>query len=970
MKSSNSRSDVRYRGLAPAEVETSRREHGENLLAPPEREPWYQLFLEKFNDPVIRILIIAALISGATGGWIEGLGIIVAILLATGLAFLNEYRAGKEFDILNKVNDDTPVKVIRAGEFQQIPKRELVVDDILFLESGEEAPADGKVLEAVNFQIDQSKLTGESDPVVKMSEADAAHHEAGEETYPSDLVLRGTAVAEGYGYLKISAVGASTEIGKTAVAAAEKSETETPLNRQLAQLGKLIGLVGFAVAAVTFSALVIQSVFKGTLVQSVAQWTVSGLLLAAILTALIQVWLPVICDGLELHKGRSFLPSFMKKNAIRNQLLFLFAAILILGIGLGAMMMAGTLPDSIRDWISPEALPKFVTFFMIAVTLIVVAVPEGLAMSVTLSLAYSMRRMTAANNLVRKMHACETIGAATMICTDKTGTLTMNRMHVQHAEFPRSSRGAEAAELIATMIAGNSTANLSRLDPNDPQPIGNPTEGALLLWLESQEIDYADVRASFQIACQWTFTTERKFMATRGKTPEGTQLLLAKGAPEILLNLCTTKETAEGTLPLTDDDRKQLLADLKVWQARGMRTLGFAYRENPNESDDLAEAAQELIWAGFSAIADPVRPDVPDAIGHCRRAGIGVKMVTGDNPETAREIGRQIHLWEDGESEEDTVITGAEFAALSDDEVLKIARKLKIMARARPNDKLRLVKALKSLGEVVAVTGDGTNDAPALNSADVGIAMGKTGTSVAKEASDIILLDDSFSSIVNAVMWGRSLYRNIQRFLLFQLTVNVVALTIAMSGPFIGIDLPLTVIQMLWVNLIMDTFAALALATEPPDPKVMELPPRRNSAFIVTPAMWRGIFGGAAVFLIVLIYLLFHIKGMGLEAGSDASNHQLTIFFCVFVLLQFWNLFNAKCFGTGESIFRHLAGNRAFLLITAGILVGQILMVHLGGKVFRTNPLSITEWVAIIAGTSMILWGRELFRLCFRKRSE
>jgi Ca2+-transporting ATPase len=400
-----------------------------------------------------------------------------------------------------------------------------------------------------------------------------------------------------------------------------------------------------------------------------------------------------------------------------------------------------------------------------------------------------------------------------------------------------------------------------------------------------------------------------------------------------------------------------------------MRTLGFACRENPGSGDDLAEEAKELVWLGFTAIADPVRPDVPAAVANCRRAGIRVKVVTGDNPETAREIGRQIHLWEAGESEEGTVMTGLEFAALDETQTLEAAKRLRIMARARPNDKLKLVRALRASGEVVAVTGDGTNDAPALNNADVGIAMGKTGTSVAKEASDIILLDDSFSSIVNAVMWGRSLYRNIQRFLLFQLTVNVVALTIAMSGPFLGIDLPLTVIQMLWVNLIMDTFAALALATEPPDPKVMEQPPRRNSAFIVTPAMWRGIFGGGIVFLAVLVALLLRIRGLGLEAGSAAESHQLTVFFCVFVLLQFWNLFNAKCFGTGESIFRHLANNRAFLAIAAGILIGQILMVQFGGKVFRTDPLNFMEWTAIIAGTSLILWGRELFRVCFRKQS-
>ncbi|MBS1370691.1 MAG: calcium-translocating P-type ATPase, PMCA-type [Lentisphaeria bacterium] len=965
MNETSSRSAVRYRGLSGSEVEASRREHGENLMAPPEREPWYRQFLAKFDDPVIRILIIAALISMVTGGWVEGIGIVIAVLLATGLAFLNEFRAEKEFDILNKVNDDTPVKVIRDGEFRQIPKRELVVGDILFLENGEEAPADGKVLEAVNLQIDQSKLTGESDPVVKLTEEAAARGSHGEETYPPFLVLRGTAAVEGYGYLEITAVGANTEIGRTAVAASEKSDTETPLNRQLGQLGKLIGLVGFTIAAITFSALVFDGIVSRELMQSAAQWTVSGLLLAAILVTLIQVWLPIICDGIELVKGRSPLPAFLRNKGFRSWLIFLFAGIVIAGAGLGIMALAGTLPGSVGEWIAPDALPKFVTFFMIAVTLIVVAVPEGLAMSVTLSLAYSMRKMTAANNLVRKMHACETIGAATVICTDKTGTLTMNRMHVQEAAFPRLAR-PDALSFVALCIAGNSTANLSRVDPADPQPIGNPTEGALLLWLDARKVDYESVRASFGIDCQWTFTTERKFMATRGTAPDGRRLLLAKGAPEILLNLCSEYETADGAAALTEPVKRELLAALKEWQSRGMRTLGFAYRENPGSSDELADEAKELTWAGFTAIADPVRPDVPEAIGKCCRAGIQVKMVTGDNPETAREIGRQIRLWDDKEPAEGAIMTGAEFGALSDEAAIEAAPKLKIMARARPNDKLKLVRALKSSGQVVAVTGDGTNDAPALNYADVGIAMGKTGTSVAKEAADIILLDDSFGSIVNAVMWGRSLYRNIQRFILFQLTVNVVALTIAMVGPFLGIDLPLTVIQMLWVNLIMDTFAALALATEPPDPKVMEQPPRRNSAFIVTPAMWRGIFGGAAVFLAALIGLLLYIKSLGLEESSVAYRHHLTLFFCVFVMLQFWNLFNAKCFGTGESIFRHLMDNRSFTMIVTGILIGQIIMVQFGGRVFRTTPLGIAEWAVVIAATSAILWGGELFRLLRR----
>ncbi len=956
---------VRYPGLTAPEVEASRREHGENLLAPPPRIPWYRQLFAKFDDPVIRILIIAALIAMGTGEFVEGGGILIAVLLATGLAFFNEFRAEKEFDILNRVNDDAPVKAVRDGSFQMIPKREVVVGDVLFIELGEELPADGEVLEAVNLQVDQSRLTGESDPVAKLP-ADQTAADGGEPgAYPASLVLRGTPVVDGHGFIRVTAVGNATEIGRTATAAGEETEGETPLNRQLGQLSKLVGLVGFSISSITFSALVVHAAMIGAIRQSAVQWTLSGVLLAAILTALTKVWLPVFFDGIELVKGRSVLPSWLARAGWRGWLAFFGAGLAVAFLGVGALAAAGVLPGAVSEWISPEALPRFITFFMIAVTLVVVAVPEGLAMSVTLSLAYSMRKMTAANNLVRKMHACETIGAATVICTDKTGTLTMNQMRVRELHFARLEKpdtDRSDFEFVATALAGNSSANLSRVDPAAPEPIGNPTEGALLLYLESKKADYETFRQNFRIDRQWTFSTERKFMATRGLDADGTPLLHAKGAPEILLGRCASRETAAGIEPLDEAGRKRILDELLNFQARGMRTLGFAGRRNPGGSDELDDVARDLVWFGFAAIADPVRPDVPDAIEACFRAGIEVKMVTGDNPETAREIGRQIRLWKDDEDEYGRIMTGAEYSALSDEEAVAVAAKLRIMARARPNDKLRLVRSLKANGAVVAVTGDGTNDAPALNYADVGIAMGRTGTSIAKEAADIILLDDSFNSIVNAVLWGRSLYRNIQRFILFQLTVNFVALSIAMTGPFLGIELPLTVIQMLWVNLIMDTFAALALATEPPDPEVMKLPPRRSSAFIVTPAMWRGIFGVGAVFLVMLIGTLLFLKQRGLSADPE----MLTAFFTAFVMLQFWNLFNAKCFGTSHSVFGRLFDNRAFALIAVGIFLSQIVLVEFGGKAFRTVPMNFGQWAAVVIGTSVIFWGGELFRMVRR----
>ncbi len=953
----------RYQGLSSAEVQANRERDGWNLLEPPVRPPWWKQFLGKFDDPVIRILMIAALIALCTGEILEGGGILIAIFLATALAFLNEFRAEKEFDILNKVNDDVPVKVIRDSEFHMIPKKEIVTGDILFIELGEEIPADGHILESVNLQVDQSRLTGESDPVRKISTAEAENLPPHTETYPPDQLLRGTPVVDGYGYMEVTAIGAKTEIGKTAVAASEDSGEKTPLNIQLERLGKLIGVIGFSMAGITFAALVLRGVLHGTLAQNDIQWILSGILFLAVLTALVRVWLPVVYDGIGFWRKTLTQPLWLTRAGFRGWPLMILTGTVIALAGVGILAAMGKLPPSVHEWIGPKALPLFIQFFMIAVTLVVVAVPEGLAMSVTLSLAYSMRKMTAANNLVRRMHACETIGAATVICTDKTGTLTMNRMRVHEMEFPSSFRDS-----FFLGIAANSTANLSAPEEgsDEPLPVGNPTEGALLLYLKKNALDYDRLRHSFRITKQWTFSTERKFMATRG-FPEnaGQEILFAKGAPEILLKRCGSLRTAGGILPLDESGRSAILARLLEYQGRGMRTLGFASLENPGTEEDLSILATGMVWDGFAAIADPVRPDVPDAVAACRRAGIQVKMVTGDNPETAREIGRGIHLWEEDSQDKYQIITGAEFAALSDAEALIAADRIRIMARARPNDKLRLVRCLKTNGEVVAVTGDGTNDAPALNYADVGISMGKTGTSIAKEASDIILLDDSFPSIVNAVLWGRSLYRNIQKFILFQLTVNAVALTIAMLGPFLGIELPLTVIQMLWINLIMDTFAALALATDPPDPAVMNLPPRRNTAFIVTPAMWIGIVSGAVVFLAVLCTLLLWMRKNGLEADS----RYLTIFFCVLVMMQFWNLFNAKCWGSADPVFKHLSGNRMFLLIAFGILILQILIVQFGGKIFRCIPLGLSDWLWIIGGTSLILWGGEILRTIGRIRA-
>ena len=837
------------KGLTQDEVIRSREQYGANLLTPPKRKSLWRLFIEKFNDPVIRILLVAAALSLGIGfihnEFAEAIGIFCAIFLATGVAFWFEYDAMKKFDVLNSTNDDTPVKAVRDGAVAEIPKKEVVVGDIVLLESGEEVPADGILQEAVSLKINESTLTGE--PQIGKT-TDPAHFDK-ESTYPSDHVMRGTTVVEGHGVMQVTAVGDATEFGKVAEQATVESDEETPLNLQLQRLSKLIGRVGISLAIVTFAALIVKGMLTGDL-----------------LTA---DWLTVATEVLQ--------------------------------------------------------------YFMVAVTLIVVAVPEGLPMSVTLSLAVNMRRMLRTNNLVRKMHASETMGAITVICTDKTGTLTRNEMRVYETKF--SEDGIDP--LIREGIAANSTAFL---DANG-KVIGNPTEGALLLWLKDRGADYAALRDAAETVDQMTFTTERKYMATiiQSKTT-GKRLICVKGASEIVRAMC-----------MPDGKDAQVNEQLLLFQGRAMRTLAVAYAETTAERCEDALRNPQLLFVAVAAIADPVRDDVPAAVARCMKAGIDIKIVTGDTPATAREIARRIGLWHDETDSSRNEMTGVEFAAMSDEELLERVQALKIMSRARPLDKQRLVRLLQRKGEIVAVTGDGTNDAPALNFANVGLSMG-SGTSVAKDASDITLLDDSFASIAAAVMWGRSLYRNIQRFVLFQLTINFAAIIVVFVGSIFGTEMPLTVVQILWVNIIMDTFAALAMASLPPNPAVMNEPPRPKDEFIITPAMARTIFTCGTIFVGVLLGMLFYWR-----ATTGAPNlEQLTVFFSVFVFLQFWNMFNAKGFEACHSVLHDLRGSRTFFLVLLLIAVGQVLIVEFGGPVFRTTPLTWVQWLEVIGYTSLI----------------
>jgi Ca2+-transporting ATPase len=948
-------------GLTAAEVEKNRQTHGQNLLTPGKRDPLLKQFLEKFEDPMIRILMIAAVIAIAVGiydgSYIEGLGIIFAIILATTVAFINEYKANQEFDILNQVSDEVPIKVIREDSYTTIPKKDIVVGDIVLIELGEEIPADGEVLDAVSLKIDEASLTGESVAVSKWAEipSNLSHDPA----YAANLLLRGTIVSDGHGIMQVTAVGDRTEIGQTARSILDITEVETPLNQQLDRLSRLIGVFGLGIAVLIDIALVGRGIVTQTLELSGGQWYFVGLVILSLLIVILQVWLPIVYDGLELSGIEIKLPSWLEQQHGLDYLKTTLIGLVTFGVGLGVGYWGGWIPSDPYQWLPATAAGEFLTYFMIAVAVIVVAVPEGLALSVTLSLAYSMAKMTQQNNLVRRMHACETIGAATVICSDKTGTLTLNQMQVTEAYFPSlQPQNLPQTPLLIEAMAVNSTANLERHADTSPRPIGNPTEGALLLWLDQYQIDYLQIRKQFQLTHQLAFTSDRKYMSTLGMSANSHQSTLhIKGAPDILLEHCNQILTADGIQTLTQQKRKFISQELKNCDSNGMRSLGFAYIPEPQlQQQEMAlEDHEDLTWLGFVAIADPVRPEVPEAVKRCQSAGISVKMITGDSLLTAVQIASQIGII----TETDTAaafIRGKKLRQMDDETATAALKQIKVIARARPQDKQRIVRLLQQQGEVVAVTGDGTNDAAALNQAQVGLAMG-SGTFVTKEASDIILLDNSFGSLEKAVLWGRSLYQNIQKFILFQLTINVAACALALLGPFIGIDLPFTVTQLLWINLIMDTFAALALATEPPSEMVMTVPPRRSDAFIISKPMATQILTMASLFLILMVIFLRVI-----QQDQVITDYELSLFFSTFVMLQFWNLFNAKCFGRPQSVLTHLLDNVSFLAIAALIFIGQIAIVQWGGSFFRTVPLSLSHWLIIIGSTSLVLVLGELQR--------
>ena len=902
-----------YKGLTDAQVLESRQKYGENSLSSVEGEPLWKQFLEKFTDPIIIILLVALVFSFGVStyeymvhnegfdAFLEPIGILFAVLLATGVAFYFEHKANKQFEILNQVNDEIYYKVIRNEHITQVLKKDIVVGDIVILETGEEVPADGELLEAVSMHINESTLTGE--PLVHKT-TNPADFEA-DATYPSNYVCRGTSVSDGHGIFEVKKVGDATEYGKVFEGVQIDNTVKTPLNEQLDKLAGMITKISYAIAILVIV-------------------------------------------------GRLILYFTLPAHNI-NQI----------------------------DWI--DFGHYLLNTAMIAITVVVVAVPEGLPMSVTLSLAYSMRSMMATNNLVRKMHACETMGATTVICTDKTGTLTQNQMTIYETYFNRFTDEQLGEKLIAESMAVNSTAYLDFTDKEKPNVLGNPTEGALLLWLYGKGTNYLPIREGSEVLNQLTFSTERKYMATLVQSPAlGKPVLYLKGAPEIVMTFCY-----EGGKFLSDIPQADFEAKLLQYQNQAMRTIGFAYKviDDPNTviSENGKLVINGLNFIGITAISDPVRPDVPASIEECLHAGIQVKIVTGDTPGTAREIARQIHLWDDTCTERNQ-ITGVEFAAMSDTELLDRITDLRVISRARPLDKARLVNLLQQKDEVVAVTGDGTNDAPALKAAQVGLSMGD-GTSVAKEASDITILDNSFSSIGKAVMWGRSLYLNIQRFILFQMTINVAACIIVLIGAFLGVESPLTVTQMLWVNLIMDTFAALALASLPPSNRVMNDKPRARGANIITKPMTKGIFGVGGFFVVLLFGFIQYFKNEDITSltqfsitdyfshffhfgapKNELSAYELSLFFSIFVFLQFWNMFNAKAYRTGKSTFYNIGKSQGFILIATVIVIGQVFITTFGGQMFNVTPLKLTDWTIIIGATSLVLWTGEILRAIKTKK--
>ncbi len=846
--------NIKIQGLTDAEVLSSREKHGLNLLTPPKEVPWWKLYLEKFKDPIIVILLVATAISLAfgiiEGNYTESIGIIAAVLIATGVGFWREYDAKKKFDAMKSDKDYEPVKVRRNGVVVEITKDHVVVGDIAILSAGDEIPADIELFKAIDMKVAESAMTGESVAVPKYP-IDEAYTGSG---FAPNLLLRGTTIESGLGEGVVIKVGDETEIGKTTIQASEETDNKTPLEEKLGELAGKITTAAFLVAGLMF------------IILNLVHWD------------------------------------------------FAFG-------------------DHAFSW-SMSTLLTEVGFLMGAIVVIIVAVPEGLPLSVTLALAFSMKTMANENNLVKKMHACETIGAVNVIFTDKTGTLTQNCMTVVDVDVREEDK-----DVLNLVGAVNSTANWS----NASRVLGNPTEAAILKHMGHDLSER--LRSEYRILSCIPFSSAYKYMVTQAQNEESKEeIILIKGAPEVIARIIRYDK---------------YLGEVSTQQARGRRAISAAIINSKDynavkESLESGNPLDDCTYIGTWFIEDPVRSDVPDAIRKCYGAGIDVVMMTGDNLRTGTEIGRQAgfkDIW---------AIEAKDFW-----EAVKNPQNGReypnVIARCTPTNKLDILKWAKDKDYVCAMTGDGVNDSPSLNHADVGIAMG-SGTSVAKEAADIILLDDAFPSIVTGVKWGRSLYKNIKNFLFFQLSINVSACLIAVFGPLVGVEMPFTVIQFLWINLVMDSLAAIALTSEPADERVLSEKPRDRRQFIIDKSLAKSIFGFGIFVWILCTFVLW-----GMKHTEFLSKIDLTVFFASYMVINLWNMFNARVIGKNKSVFSGLKSNYKFTGILLFILAVTILLVQFGGEVFQTHPLSWKTWLTIILVTSPVMIVREIYFQLFGK---
>lgn len=846
------------KGLNPEQVEKSRSTYGTNSFVRQSHESLAKRIWDASTEPMLVMLIFAAIITLAvnitryfTGGeynFLECVGIFAAIALSVVITIITEGKSAKAFEALNKINEDTLIKVIRNGEPQLITQKEIVVGDIIMIETGDKIVADGRLFSSNDLSVDESALTGESLPVKK--DAEFVCQKSTPVAERANMLYSGCFVSAGNGQMLVTGVGNDTEFGQIAQELSSIEKTTTPLQEKLDKLGKQITVLGASAAAIVFAIEVLQFVMNG------------------------QLNLDTVSDA-----------------------------------------------------------------FITSIVLIVAAVPEGLPTIVAVSLALNIIKMSKENALVKKMIACETIGCVNIICSDKTGTLTENRMTVQKIYTGGELIDPEQLkdEMLLKNYCINSNANISEED-GSWSFIGNPTEGSLLAAAAKAGVDYQELRQAADIVRVFPFSSQNKDMSTIVRE-NGKEILYVKGNPEKIISLCTG---------ISEEEKEKNFHLMEEFQNKAGRLLAFTHKELEGQYNDEEqdEVEQGLIYDGFVVISDPLSPDVYESIRNCRSAGIEVKMLTGDNIRTARAIANELHMLDDAH----IAVEAADIEKLTDEELKEALKKIQVIARSTPLVKMRVVKLLKEQGNVVAVTGDGINDAPAIKHADVGIAMGIAGTDVTKEASDMVLLDDSFSTIIKAVQWGRGIYENFKRFIQFQLTVNVSSVVVVICSILAGFSAPFTALELLWINIIMDGPPALTLGLEPIRPDLLKHKPTRRNENIISKKMLLRIFVNGI--FISVIFMLQHFKNF---LGA-APEEEATVLFTLFVLFQLFNAFNCRELDD-TPMFKNLLKNKLMLGVFLLVLILQGIITQFGAAVFETVPLSAAMWgkMLLTAFTVIIL---------------